>query len=235
MSVAGGSAAYRMDQIYRRQRFIYDLTRKYYLIGRDELINRIAPPAGGAVLEIGCGTGRNLIRAARRYPGARFYGIDVSTAMLDTAGSAISGARLSSRIDLAHADAVSFDAHALFGRRNFERIFISYTLSMIPLWKQVLDLSTACLCKDGSLHLVDFGQQEHLPCWFRSLLFNWLARFEVIPRQELRRELEELAARQPLTLEFSALFGGYAWYAALTRHSMNDSRPVRVSTRLHSL
>ena len=27
-----------MDDVYRRQRFIYDLTRKYYLFGRDKLI-----------------------------------------------------------------------------------------------------------------------------------------------------------------------------------------------------
>ena len=29
-----------MDRIYRRQRHVYDLTRKYYLLGRDELIER---------------------------------------------------------------------------------------------------------------------------------------------------------------------------------------------------
>ena len=61
-----------MDRIYRRQRYVYDLTRKYYLLGRDELIDRLAPPADGRVLEIGCGTARNLIAAARRWPQARF-------------------------------------------------------------------------------------------------------------------------------------------------------------------
>ncbi|HEY0281515.1 MAG TPA: hypothetical protein VGC27_02700 [Rhizomicrobium sp.] len=27
-----------MDEIYRHQRYVYDLTRKYYLFGRDRLI-----------------------------------------------------------------------------------------------------------------------------------------------------------------------------------------------------
>ena len=58
------SEAALMDRIYRRQRHVYDFTRKYYLLGRDELIERLAPPADSRVLEIGCGTARNLIAAA---------------------------------------------------------------------------------------------------------------------------------------------------------------------------
>ena len=32
-----------MDRIYRHQRHVYDVTRKYYLLGRDRLIDRPAP------------------------------------------------------------------------------------------------------------------------------------------------------------------------------------------------
>ena len=74
-----------MDAIYRSQRHFYDLTRKYYLLGRDALIEGLAPPSGGSVLEAGCGTGRNLIVAARRWPDAHYYGVDISEAMLETA------------------------------------------------------------------------------------------------------------------------------------------------------
>jgi S-adenosylmethionine-diacylgycerolhomoserine-N-methlytransferase len=88
-----------MDKIDRRQRHIYDLSRKYYLLGRDEAIARLRPAHGDGVLEIGCGTGRNLIKAARTYPAARFYGLDVSRAMLDTAAASIAppGSRPRSR------------------------------------------------------------------------------------------------------------------------------------------
>ena len=51
-----------MNRIYRCQHHIYDLTRKYYLLGRDRLLAGLRPHAGDAVLEIGCGTGRNLAR-----------------------------------------------------------------------------------------------------------------------------------------------------------------------------
>ena len=57
-------ATRRMNRMYRRQRHIYDGTRRYYLLGRDRLIADLAPAAGASVLEIGCGTGSNLVLAA---------------------------------------------------------------------------------------------------------------------------------------------------------------------------
>ena len=89
------AAAQVMDRMYRYQRHIYDLTRKYYLLGRDRLIRRLNPRCGARILEIGCGTGRNLILAARKYPTARLYGIDVSNEMLASASHAIARAGLS--------------------------------------------------------------------------------------------------------------------------------------------
>src|SRR6202021_1000575 len=82
-------ATRRMNRMYRRQRHIYDGTRRYYLLGRDQLIANLKPEAGADVLEVGCGTGRNLVLAARRFPEARWFGIDVSTEMLTSAITAI--------------------------------------------------------------------------------------------------------------------------------------------------
>ena len=39
-------AAALMDRMYRHQRHVYDLTRKYYLAGRDEAIARLRPGTG---------------------------------------------------------------------------------------------------------------------------------------------------------------------------------------------
>ena len=72
MSGTAQDAAQHMDGIYKYQRYIYDLTRKYYLLGRDRMLDDLEPAPGATVLEVGCGTGRNLILAARRYPEARF-------------------------------------------------------------------------------------------------------------------------------------------------------------------
>src|SRR5947199_9092708 len=78
-----------MDGVYRWQRHIYDLTRKYYLLGRDRLIAGLDVPPEGTVLEVGCGTGRNLVLVARRYPKSRLYGLDISSEMLRSASASL--------------------------------------------------------------------------------------------------------------------------------------------------
>src|SRR5579871_623453 len=113
-------AAALMDRMYRRQRRIYDLSRKFYLLGRDETIARLEPAPGDRVLEIACGTGRNLIRAAQLYPRARLFGMDVSEEMLDTARAAIARAGFARRIVVAQGDATDFDPGRLFGETQFE-------------------------------------------------------------------------------------------------------------------
>ncbi|RUZ30095.1 class I SAM-dependent methyltransferase, partial [Mesorhizobium sp. M7A.F.Ca.CA.001.04.1.1] len=134
-----------MDGVYRWQRHIYDLTRKYYLLGRDPMISGLDVPVSGTVLELGCGTGRNVILAARHYPDARFFGLDISAEMLETAGKAIDREGLSGRVILARGDATDFDARALFDVERFDRVFVSYSLSMIPGWEKTVSAALAAL------------------------------------------------------------------------------------------
>jgi S-adenosylmethionine-diacylgycerolhomoserine-N-methlytransferase len=202
-----------MDSIYRHQRHFYDATRKYYLIGRDQLIEELAPPRQGTVLEIGCGTGRNLLAVRRRYEEARLFGLDISEEMLITARGNSAG----KHIVYAKADAAAFDPQDLFGQAGFDRIFISYALSMIPSWQAVLAAASRMLAPGGELHVVDFGQQERLPQIFRSALRSWLARFHVKPRAYLREVVEQLAQQEGASVEFVAIKGGYAWRLVLKR------------------
>jgi len=204
-----------MNQIYRRQLPIYDVTRKFYLLGRDRLIAQLRPNAGDAVLEIGCGTGRNLSIAARRYPAARFYGVDVSTVMLTKAIDSLGRAGLSGRVRVAHGDAAAFDPQRLFGRGNFDRVFISYSISMIPDWNGAIDRALALLAPGGELHIVDFGDQSGLPAPFRSVLRRWLKLFHVTPRDGLERWLSACAKRSGAMLTVERPFRDYAQYAVL--------------------
>jgi S-adenosylmethionine-diacylgycerolhomoserine-N-methlytransferase len=211
--VTTASAAALMDRMYRHQRHVYDLSRKYYLLGRDGLIARLAPAAGDRVLEIGCGTGRNLIMAARQYPQARFCGLDVSAAMLATARSRVARAGRSTNIRLAQADATRIDAVALFRVRRFDRVFISYSLSMIPAWRDVLAGVPALLAPGGALHVIDFGSQEGWPRWLRAPLRRWLALFDVTPCDDLDAVLRTIAGPAGLSVETAAFYRGYTRYA----------------------
>ena len=206
----------RMNRMYRRQRHIYDGTRRYYLLGRDRMISELSPDAGSNVLEIGCGTGRNLVLGARLHRDARFFGFDVSTEMLTTAMSAISRTGLSDRIRIAHGDATTFDPGRAFGIFRFDRVMISYCLSMIPDWREVLRLAVGYLKPGGRLHVVDFGRQERLPALARVLLRRWLAMFEVVPRDDLEHELSTLAQTAGATLNFERPFRDYAQYGVIT-------------------
>jgi len=203
-----------MDRVYRQQRHIYDLTRKFYLLGRDRMIDRLSPRPSARIVEVGCGTARNLIRLAQRYPDAKLFGLDASHAMLKTASIAIARAALSDRIVLAqgYAEALSPE---LFGETTpFDDILFSYSLSMIPDWRQALNAAKGALSTNGRIHIVDFGDLRNLVGPARHALRKWLEFFHVAPRAELLSALENLrsdgARLHILPGRYAFLFSGNA-------------------------
>jgi S-adenosylmethionine-diacylgycerolhomoserine-N-methlytransferase len=204
-----------MDGIYRYQRHIYDATRKYYLLGRDEMIAGLNMAPRQSLMEIGCGTGRNLALAARRFPGIRLYGLDISAEMLASASKTLTLLGQGEPV-LELGDAARFRA-ADFGVEGFDRIMISYALSMIPEWEKTIEAALLALKPGGSLHIADFGQQRRLPAWFRTMLQAWLARFHVTPRAGLESSLRWAIAGRPFALEFRSHARDYAWIAVIRR------------------
>src|SRR6185503_7305732 len=179
-----------MDRVYRRQRHFYDLTRKYYLLGRDRLVRDLQAQPGQTVVEIGCGTARNLIRIAERYPGARLYGLDASREMLRTAEESIARAKLSGRIALKHGLAEDVTPRFFGHDGPFDHAIFSYSLSMIPDWRAALAAAASSVRAEGRVHVVDFGDQRTLWPIARRGLRAWLALFHVTPRDELLGALE---------------------------------------------
>ncbi len=212
---AGDTSRDRMDRIYRLQRFVYDPTRRWYLLGRDRLIEALEPPSGGHILEIACGTGRNLVRIGERYPSTWLYGADVSAEMLKSARANRDRAGLRERMALTRADATTLDPATLFpdGPARFERVVISYALSMIPSWPAAIDRGLDALAPGGSLHVADFGDMAGLPRTVQGALRWWLARFHVTPRPEVASYLRNQAATARHTSRFERVARGYAWIA----------------------
>lgn len=197
-----------MDRMYRLTRHVYDATRKPYLLGRDRMIAGLEVPPGGTVLEMGCGTGRNLIAAGRRYPGARLFGFDISSEMLKTARRNVEQSGLD--ICLAEGDACVFNPQTAFGTACFDRVYFSYTLSMIPDWTRALAHGLSLVKDGGRLSVVDFGFCEGLGAPARSLLHGWLSLFHVTPRADLESEMARLAQDHDRTLDFERPARGYA-------------------------
>jgi len=68
----------RLNNLYRFQRHFYDVTRRFFLFGRDELLRQMNVQPGENVLEVGCGTGRNLLKLSGLALKAKLYGLDVA-------------------------------------------------------------------------------------------------------------------------------------------------------------
>lgn len=190
------SHAALMDEVYRGQRHIYDLTRKYYLFGRDTLIEGLNAQRGMRVLEVACGTGRNLAKIGKAWPGVRLFGLDISAEMLKSARAAVGA-----EARLGEGDACTFGADELLGEPAFERIVLSYSLSMIPDWQGALDHAAGLLAPGGELHVVDFGDLSGLPGPLQTLLRGWLAKFHVEPRTALADVAARVAAARGLQLQ----------------------------------
>jgi S-adenosylmethionine-diacylgycerolhomoserine-N-methlytransferase len=223
-----------MDRVYRRQRYIYDLTRRYYLFGRDRMIRDLALAPCESVVEVGCGTARNLIRIARRYPDAELFGLDASAEMLRTASGNIARAGLSNRITLVQGYAEALGPE-LFGRaKPFDRILFPYSLSMIPDWRQALNAAGQSLSETGRLHVVDFGDLTGLGPAAASILRAWLRLFHVEPRVEILAAIEARTKRGGAPGQrFSLLPARYAflWTAAKSSIGTWSSGDVAVQSQ----
>ena len=204
--------------MYRWTRHIYDASRKYYLLGRDILIKNINAGDGDLICEVGCGTARNLIKLAEIYPHARFFGLDASDEMLKTARKALHKEVLDDIIVLAQGFAQSFDPRTLFGiERSLDKIIFSYSLSIIPPWRESIDHALTLLKPGGEIHIVDFGGQDDLPPMFRKFLFLWLKKFHVYHKPEILDYLKRLQLEKSGILKYEELYRGYAWYGVFTK------------------
>jgi S-adenosylmethionine-diacylgycerolhomoserine-N-methlytransferase len=185
-----------LERYYRWHARIYDATRWSFLFGRVSLGERVAAlqtPAN--ILEIGCGTGRNLARLARRFPEAQLTGLDLSAAMLARARRGLEP--FGDRIDLLH----QAYARPLRDEPRFDLLVLSYCLSMIdPGWEQVIASARQDLRPRGLIAVVDFHDSDWLV--FR----RWMGVNHVRMEGHL---LPELRARfQPLDSAVHRACGG---------------------------
>lgn len=207
-----------MDNIYRYQRYIYDITRKYYLLGRDRILREMDVRPGDTVLEMGCGTARNLLLLAKQQPNAYYYGLDASNEMLVTAEQKVKRAGFADRIALRPCLAEEADFNKTFGLDEpFDYIFFSYALSMIPTWEDALQTALNNLKPGGWIYIVDFCDQQALPAWFRKLLTWWLSLFHVKHEPALLKHIQSLQGLDPEHTSIDFIYGRYAFIARLKK------------------
>ncbi len=147
-----------LKRYYRWHAPIYDATRWAFLFGRTRLIQLLSKSSVGAmpkqILDLGCGTGKNLCALAQAFPGAQITGVDLSAEMLAQAGRNLvqklepaARARISLRnTDIAHMPGLQYDL-----------IVCSYMLSMTGnQLSDTLQKLRKLLTPTGRLAIVDF-------------------------------------------------------------------------------
>lgn len=203
--------------MYRIQRYFYDFTRKYYLLGRDRLIAEMDIKRHDNVLEIGCGTGRNLAILAKKYPDTHFFGLDASAAMLETAQRKIDTKKITN-ISLKAALADNFTYNRTFGlEKPFDTVFFSYSISMISQWRESIKNALRNLKPGGTLYIVDFYDQKDLPKAFQNLLKGWLKKFHVQFWDDLVPFLKDLEKQGIGKLNVTPVFRRYAFIVRLQK------------------
>jgi len=118
---------------------------------------------------------------SKRSTNTHFYGLDISEQMLKSAKYKL---RVRPNIKLTQADASDFSGQDLFGKRAFDGILMSFTLSMMPQWHRTLDLTLSHLAPNGIISIVDFGDFSGFGP-LRSWAVNELGKHQAPPLPDL--------------------------------------------------
>lgn len=159
-SSRAGTALERYYQFHSR---IYDATRWSFLFGREKVLIRASCVTNPRrILEVGCGTGRNLPGLRRRFPQAHITGVDLSGQMLAIAAKKVNDDQ-TTLLRRSYSGPVHEDG------KPFDLVLFSYALSMFnPGWEQAIDAAWDDLAEGGCIAVVDFSDSYFT--WFR----NWM-------------------------------------------------------------
>jgi S-adenosylmethionine-diacylgycerolhomoserine-N-methlytransferase len=139
-----------LEGFYRFHASIYDWTRPLLLAGRGEAVRALSLRPGEYVLDVGCGTGWSLPRLFAH--GARAVGIEPSGPMRRQAAARLERQGLSGVVDL---DPRPYGSHAEY-EGAADAVLFSYSLSIIPPFREVLERARVDLRPGGRIAVVDF-------------------------------------------------------------------------------
>ncbi len=177
-----------MEQYYRFHAKIYNATRWSFLFGRKAVIKLIPQlPSVNRILEIGCGTGTNLIYLRDHFPDAEIYGLDISATMIETAKKSVAQ-RLPASAKPVNFILQMYDA-PITNNQSYDLILFSYSLTMMnPGWQQAIDAAFSDLASGGLIAAADFHNSP-LPFFKRWMGVNHV-RMDGHLLPELARQFE---------------------------------------------
>ncbi|HKJ46010.1 MAG TPA: class I SAM-dependent methyltransferase [Balneolales bacterium] len=178
-------AADNLKQYYRLHSLFYDITRWSFLFGRKKIITHYLPDNIPAerILEVGCGTGKNLQLLQRNFRDVAITGVDLSGEMLQKAQKKIDSNQV--HLEETYYESSSFDD------QSFDLILFSYSLSMMnPGWKQAIANAYDHLNNGGLIAVVDFFESDIN--WFKKWMLVNHVRMDSHLLPELNKYFEPI-------------------------------------------
>lgn len=153
------SHSWKVENYYRFHSRFYDVTRWSFLFGRKAIVNTIPDlPPQPRIMEVGCGTGKNLELLAHYFPDAQILGVDLSDEMLEIARNK----RRDSHAKLLRKAYGTESAK----EEPFDLILLSYSLTMMGCeYRNIFDDLVNDLKPGGYIAVVDFYTSPFR--WFR--------------------------------------------------------------------
>ncbi len=163
-----------LNKFYGISRSFYDLTRKYFLFGRETLHNQLIKEPWDSLVEVGPGTGWNLRKLHNARPSSSYGGLEASDKMLEFAKERCPFAVFRQGF----AEETPYEDR-LDGAPD--RILFSYCLTMVQDPHKALKRAVEQLAPGGQVVVVDFADFQGAPFFMRGGLRRWLKAFHVTP------------------------------------------------------
>lgn len=157
-----------MRSYYQLHARIYDATRWSFLFGRKQIIQLLVvqQPHPKTILEIGCGTGYNLIQLSKAFPKAQLIGMDVSGDMLSKAKKNTQACK--KQVTLMEQP---YTLEESSFKTKIDIVLFSYALSMInPQWESLIQQAANDLAIGGVIGITDFYDSPFT--WFKQHMGN---------------------------------------------------------------
>jgi S-adenosylmethionine:diacylglycerol 3-amino-3-carboxypropyl transferase/ubiquinone/menaquinone biosynthesis C-methylase UbiE len=145
-----------IKNFYKFQANYYDVTRSALLKKRPQMIQSVPVVSGGSYLDLACGTGNNIeyfpIEHLNEF--GEITLLDMSPDLCDIAQKRID------RMNLKNARVLCMNAFDLDENKKYDVITISYSLTMIPDWKGMLEKCIRLLKDNGHICICDFTDEN---------------------------------------------------------------------------
>lgn len=197
----------KLQRYYRYHSSIYDATRWSFLFGRRRFLSNLPELISRPrILEIGCGTGKNLQLLELLYPDATITGVDLSGDMLEKASQKVGR---SEELNLVQFRYGTGDP----GWDPFDLIVLSYSLTMIGgNIDKVLQQVHEDLNPNGYIAVVDFHSTPFK--WFR----RWMSHNHVSMDGTILPMLKKYFAEEKASVS-NAYLGFWKYFTFLGRRS----------------